>query len=104
MPYEYKILSPTISSFGRVRVGYRNKIVTKKNLFGKDISHSEYEEVFQEEVEWLNDLGKDGWELIQIDKNSFSHDIRNYYFKRLNRTLAEKRDDDLNEILDNEKN
>lgn len=55
MPYEYKILSP-------------NYTKTKSGI----------NEVFHEEVEWLNSIGKDGWELIQID-----HCDRIYYFKRL---------------------
>lgn len=98
MPYEYKILSPSFSA-GRVSVGFKSRTITEKNLFGKEKTRNEYIEVYQTELEWLNDLGKEGWELIQVEKNPYSNDIRNYYFKRLNRTLAEKRDDDLNEIL-----
>ena len=101
MPYEYKILSPSFSA-GRVSVGLKSNIITEKSFLGKEKTRKEYVEIYQSEVEWLNDLGKDGWELVQIDKNSFSHDIRTYYFKRLNRTLTEKRNDDLDEIL-NEK-
>lgn len=31
-----------------------------------------------EEMKWLNELGEQGWELVQVD-----YELRSYFFKRL---------------------
>jgi hypothetical protein len=82
--YEYLIENPRMES-GKVITGYQHKLVPKKNIFGNDWggNKSVVESNKITETEWLNLMGSEGWELVAVDINSFSHDIKRFYFKRL---------------------
>lgn len=82
--YEYLIIEPRINS-GMIVSDYEYKDVPKKNIFGEDLEGTRrvLSPVKISEQDWLNLLGNDGWELVNVYVNNFSHDIKKFYFKRL---------------------
>lgn len=82
--FEYFILKPRIDE-GMIVSSYETKEVPKKDIFGNKLSGTKtiIDTIKISEEEWLNKLGEDGWELVNITGNSFSNDIKSFYFKRL---------------------
>ena len=75
--YEYDVVSPSIED-GKFSDGYVTETAT--GLFGKE--KTVYKEKYISEKQWLNRKGEEGWELVNILRNSISYDIKDYYFKR----------------------
>lgn len=77
MKYEYLITSPHINE-GEFVDGYITE--KEKGFFGKE--KTVYKEKTITEREWLNRKGQEGWELVNVLRNSMSYDLKEYYFKR----------------------
>lgn len=75
--YEYLITSPSITN-GYFIDSYTTE--TTKGIFGKE--KTVYNAKTIDETEWLNRKGEEGWELVNVFRNSMSYDLRDYYFKR----------------------
>lgn len=77
MKYQYLTISPHIND-GEFNDGYIT--VKEKSFFGKE--KTVYKEVTITEQEWLNRKGQEGWELVNVLRNSMSYDLKDYYFRR----------------------
>ena len=77
MKYEYLITSPHITD-GKFNDGYT--IEKEKGFFGKE--KDVYKNKVITEQDWLNRKGAEGWELVNVLRNSMSYDLKEYYFKR----------------------
>lgn len=77
MKYEYLIISPHINE-GKFVDGYITK--KEKGFFGKEKTVCKDKTIT--EHEWLNRKGQEGWELVNVLRNSMSYDLKEYYFKR----------------------
>lgn len=78
MKYEYLITSPRINE-GKFVDGYT--IEKEKGFLGKE--KTVYKDKIITEQEWLNRKGQEGWELVNVLRNSMSYDLKEYYFKRV---------------------
>lgn len=79
--FEHLIDSPLIEG-NRIVQTYSIKKEAIKPLFGKEKIKENITADFISEVEYLDEKGKESWELVTITKNSFDGDMRTYYFKR----------------------
>lgn len=76
--FEYLVISPPITD-GKFYDGY--DVEKGKTFFGNE--KNIYKEKTITEEEWLNRKGAEGWELVNVLRNSMSYDIKEYYFKRI---------------------